>query len=62
MPELAEVETLKRYLASHIIGDKITNYTQRRNKLRYELTEDLFNYLINTTIIDLIPITLNKMT
>jgi formamidopyrimidine-DNA glycosylase len=44
MPELAEVETLKRYLASHIIGDKITNYTQRRNKLRYELTEDLFNY------------------
>ena len=53
MPELAEVETLKRYLVSHIIGDKITNYTQRRNKLRYELTEDLFNYLINTTIIDL---------
>ena len=53
MPELAEVETLKRYLASHIIGDKITNYNQRRNRLRYELTEDLFNYLINTTIIDL---------
>ncbi|MCF8494516.1 MAG: bifunctional DNA-formamidopyrimidine glycosylase/DNA-(apurinic or apyrimidinic site) lyase [Rickettsiaceae bacterium] len=53
MPELAEVETLKRYLVSHIIGDKITNYTQRRNSLRYELTKDLFNYLINTTIIDL---------
>jgi formamidopyrimidine-DNA glycosylase len=53
MPELAEVETLKRYLASHIIGDKITNYTQRRNSLRYELTDDLFNYLINTTIIGL---------
>ena len=53
MPELAEVETLKRYLASHIIGDKITNLTKRRNKLRYEITEDLFNYLINTTIIDL---------
>jgi len=53
MPELAEVETLKRYLASHIIGDKITNYTQRRNNLRYELTKDLASYLINTTIIDI---------
>jgi formamidopyrimidine-DNA glycosylase len=53
MPELAEVETLKRYLISHVMGDKITNYTQRRNSLRYELTEDLFNYLINRTIIGL---------
>jgi len=53
MPELAEIETLKLYLAEHIIGDKITNYTQRRNKLRYELTKDLASYLINATIIDI---------
>jgi len=53
MPELAEIETLKLYLAEHIIGDKITNYTQRRNKLRYELIKDLASYLINATIIDI---------
>ncbi len=53
MPELAEVETLKLYLKQHIIGDKITNYAQRRNKLRYELAKDLGNYLTNATIIDI---------
>lgn len=53
MPELAEIETLKLYLAERITGDKITNYIQRRNKLRYELAKDLPNYLINATIIDI---------
>lgn len=51
MPELAEVETLKDYLLKNIIGRKITKYVQRRNNLRYKLSNDFDNYLVNATII-----------
>ncbi len=51
MPELAEVETLKDYLLKNIIGRKITKYIQRRNNLRYKLSNDFDNYLVNATII-----------
>lgn len=51
MPELAEVETVKNYLLKNILGRKITKYVQRRNNLRYKLSNDFDNYLINATII-----------
>lgn len=41
MPELAEVETLKRYLEKHIIGDRIILYKQNRHNIRYDLAKDL---------------------
>lgn len=50
MPELAEIETLKLYLLEHIINDKIINYTQRRNKIRYDLSPQLSNLVPNVTI------------
>lgn len=53
MPELAEIETLKLYLSEHIINDKIINYSQRRNKIRYELSTQLASLLSNATIIDI---------
>ena len=39
MPELAEVETVKRYLEKHITNYMITSYEQFQNKLRYQLDE-----------------------
>ncbi len=41
MPELAEVETLKRYLSMHIIGKQIIQYEQSRDNIRYILSKDL---------------------
>ena len=41
MPELAEVETLKRYLEKHIINFKIDKLLCHRKNLRYNLSDDL---------------------
>jgi formamidopyrimidine-DNA glycosylase len=37
MPELAEVETLKCYLAQHVKGEEIAGLIAKRNNLRYSL-------------------------
>lgn len=41
MPELAEVETVKRYLEKHILDINIVKFTKFRNNLRYLLDENL---------------------
>ncbi len=53
MPELAEVETLMRYLKKHIIGEKITAYTQNRDNLRYHLNPELGSSIELSSIIDI---------
>lgn len=50
MPELPEVETLKRSLEKHIIGHKITGYLANRTNIRYELDPDFKSKIINSTI------------
>lgn len=45
MPELAEVETVKRYLEKHIIGNKIVKFRNFRDNLRYPLQKNLANTL-----------------
>lgn len=50
MPELAEVETLKRYLKQHIVGEEIISYGQYRNNLRYELDPALRTQTVGTVI------------
>jgi len=46
MPELPEVETLKCYLAGHIIGETIASLETRRDKLRYELSPYLEQHAV----------------
>ena len=41
MPELPEVETLKRYLEQNIIDATITALVKRRDNIRYTLQDDL---------------------
>ena len=50
MPELPEVETLKRSLKNHIMGHKITSFMQFRKSLRYELDPTLSAKTINSFI------------
>lgn len=50
MPELPEVETLKRSLKNHIMGNKITSFMQFRKSLRYELDPNLAAKTINSFI------------
>lgn len=50
MPELPEVETLKRSLKNHIIGHKITFLKQFQKCLRYELDPCLSTKTINSFI------------
>ena len=52
MPELAEVETLKRYLKKHIIGEKIVSFAQRRKNLRYPLSKDIKKHAISGRVSD----------
>lgn len=37
MPELAEVETLKCYLAQNVMGEEIAHFSAKRSNLRYSL-------------------------
>lgn len=41
MPELPEVETLKRYLEQNIIYTTITDFNRRRDMIRYKLSDSL---------------------
>ena len=50
MPELPEVETLKRSLKNHIMGHEITSFRQFRKSLRYELDPNLSAKTINSFI------------
>ena len=50
MPELAEVETLMRYMQHHVTGEKIISFSQRRQNLRYMLDCDLKNHALGQII------------
>lgn len=52
MPELAEVETLMRYLKKNILDQEIVSFQKNRNNLRYELVSDLQKLTENSSIID----------
>ena len=54
MPELAEVETLKRYLKKHITGEKIISFTQKRKNLRYPLDKNLKTHAISGKVTDVV--------
>jgi formamidopyrimidine-DNA glycosylase len=50
MPELPEVETLKRSLEKHIVGHKIISFIKLRTSLRSNLDPNLTEKTINSTI------------
>ncbi len=50
MPELAEVETLKRYLEKHITNFKVDKFVKYRGNLRHTLEYDLEEKINNATI------------
>jgi formamidopyrimidine-DNA glycosylase len=50
MPELPEVETVKRSLEKHIVGHRITSFVRFRDSLRYQLDSNLALKTENTTI------------
>ncbi|MEO1226502.1 MAG: bifunctional DNA-formamidopyrimidine glycosylase/DNA-(apurinic or apyrimidinic site) lyase [Pseudomonadota bacterium] len=50
MPELPEVETVRRGLAAKILGQRFVAVEQRRADLRYPLPDDLPNRLVGRTI------------
>ena len=50
MPELPEIETLKRSLEKNIVGRKITSLTQFRESLRYNLAQDLAEKTVNSFV------------
>ncbi|MCP5369827.1 MAG: bifunctional DNA-formamidopyrimidine glycosylase/DNA-(apurinic or apyrimidinic site) lyase [Rickettsiaceae bacterium] len=53
MPELAEVETLKRYLEQYIKDMVITDYFQYRDNLRYQIASHFKENLISARILDI---------
>ncbi|MGI4753498.1 MAG: DNA-formamidopyrimidine glycosylase family protein, partial [Janthinobacterium lividum] len=52
MPELPEVETLKNSLESKLIGLIIKKVEFKRDNLRYKLSADLADQIVNTNIIN----------
>lgn len=53
MPELAEVETLKRYLERYIKNLAITDYFQYRDNLRYPIAANIQENVVGAEIIDI---------
>lgn len=53
MPELPEVETVRRGLAPHLVGQKIARVEVRRPDLRWPLPVDLVQVLTGATVTDL---------
>ena len=47
MPELAEVETLVRYLKDNILAEEIVSFTQGRPNLRYQLDTRLKEHALS---------------
>ena len=52
MPELAEVETLMRYLKKNIIDEEIIFFKRNRDNLRYPLDPKLQELTENSSVID----------
>lgn len=50
MPELPEVETTKRGIASHITNQKITSVSVRESRLRWPVSTDLSLFLRNKKV------------
>ncbi len=50
MPELPEVETVRRGLAPHLVGAKLTKVIQNRADLRFPLPEDFVHRLTGATV------------
>lgn len=53
MPELPEIETLKRCLEPHILGTIINKLDKRRDDIRYKLSDQLESNIIAAKIISL---------
>ncbi len=53
MPELPEVETTRRGISVHIIGDKIEYIEIRQRQLRWKIPEDLHVYLVHKTLLSI---------
>lgn len=53
MPELAEVETLMRYLKKNILNWEIVSFRKNRNNLRYVLAPELKKVIENNFIVDI---------
>ena len=51
MPELPEVETSRRGIEPHVVGQQIVDVTIRERRLRWPVSEDLDNRLPGQTII-----------
>ena len=50
MPELPEVETVRRYLEKNIVGEKALKIQIKNKKLRYEIPKDLNKIITNTIL------------
>ena len=53
MPELPEVETVRRGLAPHLVGARLAEVEQRRPELRFPLPERFAERLTGATVLDL---------
>ena len=52
MPELAEVETLMRYLKKNILDQEVVSFQKNRNNLRYVLASNLQELIENSSIVN----------
>ena len=53
MPELPEVETVRRGLAPHLVGARLSEVEQRRPDLRFPLPESFIERLTGATVLQL---------
>ncbi len=53
MPELPEVETVRRGLAPHLVGARLSHVQQRRPDLRFPMPERFVERLTGATVLDL---------
>ena len=51
MPELPEVETSRRGISPHIVGQEVIDVTLRHTQLRWEIPQDLLSYIKNEPLI-----------
>lgn len=53
MPELPEVETVKRGIAPHLVKRRFRNVTIRDHRLRWPVDPNLSHYLVGQEILDI---------
>lgn len=53
MPELPEIETIRRGLLPHILNKKIINVTVRNPHLRWPIDKEIIYQLVHRTILDI---------